>query len=330
MKKALILFLLFSSYSTIIPTEEDNTNENNEPTETSEIIKNDEPIETSEPEEIFVEVDPTEGIDLEEFDSEEKESLESNSDNDQPTEENINEHLPNVTIDDSSAILEEIDLSELDLDELEGEETESGNSVKPTIKGHIFRIALLAGVYYKQKEIAESIKAHPFLTICIVGFLLKYAIDSYRTGQNIKKDLDILKMIQELYYLILYATEINNIMKEVSSTSTPDSTKTSRSFNTLEHFDLIVKDVPYTFRELEQVTRRRLIKWKQRLKEKYPNLQAEKRKRNQSTLYIKDVDETIPHFYQKPTEEYQGLCSKIAKNIKVILHEIEKIDSIDS
>ena len=192
------------------------------------------------------------------------------------------------------------------------------------IASNILRIGLLSYILYHKEAAANFIKRHPIISILSLGIIARYFIDSYKQNNEIKKDLHVLQMIQELYYLILYAIEISNIMSEISS-----EISTRNSFNEHEHFDLIVKDVPYSFEELEKLTQHILIKWHLKLKEKYPGL-FPIFKSNKTTLYIQDVDDTIYFFYQDPQALYQNACSKISIKIKLLLQDILKLNIIDS
>lgn len=196
------------------------------------------------------------------------------------------------------------------------------SAVPQTVKNHIFRFAAVILLLIKRNAILEAGMKHPIITTAGAVFLSKYIYNSYQKHKSIKQDFAVLSMIQELYYLILYASEINNIMIEVS-------TSTSRSFSTSEHFNQIVKDIPYSFDELEQIAKHILIKWKLKLKEKYPDLPP-LTKEFRNIKYIEDVDDTICSFYERPVETYQNTCTKIAKQIKIILQNILELNIIDS
>ena len=130
---------------------------------------------------------------------------------------------------------------------------------------------------------------------------------------RIKKDFDILQKIEELYCLISYATEVSNVMIETSTT---------RSFNINEHFQNIVQDIPYSFEELEKMTLHILVKWKLKLKEKYPSLYPQAKGMLDTNVYLEDVDNIIYFFYENPQEQYQQICTKIALEIKKRVNEI--------
>jgi hypothetical protein len=205
---------------------------------------------------------------------------------------------------------------------LEEELSVQENKVPSTVKSHIIRFVVVGTLLFKQKEIVQSIKNHPYIAMAIVGLFIKYISDSHKKHGDVKKDFDTLQMIQELYDLILYAVEINNIMMQVSPPT--------RSFNTLEHFDKIVQDVPYSFDELEKITQHILIKWKLKIKHKYPSLYTPTRGSNKTTTYIKDVDDAVYYFYKNPLESYQHACKKIAYKIKLIVQSILRLKIIDS
>jgi hypothetical protein len=175
----------------------------------------------------------------------------------------------------------------------------------------------------KKDVVFEASKKHPIAATVGTALATKYIYDSYQKHRKIKQDFDVLSMMQELYFLILYASEINNIMVQVSSSA-------SRSFSTSEHFNQIVKEVPYSFDELEKIAKHILIKWKLKLKEKYPTLYSHSEESRSHTHYIQDVDDTICYFYEHPIETYQNACTKIAKKIKIIVQNILELNIIDS
>ena len=187
------------------------------------------------------------------------------------------------------------------------------HKVPPIVQRHVFRISFAIVLWIKHKEVVGTVKRHPFASIFLLGCFTKYFSDSYKMHTRIKKDFDILQKIEELYCLISYATEVSNVMIETSTT---------RSFNINEHFQNIVQDIPYSFEELEKMTLHILVKWKLKLKEKYPSLYPQAKGMLDTNVYLEDVDNIIYFFYENPQEQYQQICTKIALEIKKRVNEI--------
>jgi hypothetical protein len=175
---------------------------------------------------------------------------------------------------------------------------------------------------FNKNRIINFADKHPISMFVMVGFLSKYFYDSHRLHMKMKNDFNILFILQELYNLILYASEINNTMVQISES-------TDRSFDTDEHFHQMVKDLPFSFDQLETIAKELLIKWKLKLKEKYPDFYFSGNYYRNDLNFVQDVDDTISYFYQNPIEAYQNACTKIANKITIIVQNILELRIID-
>lgn len=196
------------------------------------------------------------------------------------------------------------------------------NQIPSILKNHIVRFTFAGILIYNKDGLINMIKNHPYITTIFVGLFSKYIYDSNQKHNDVKNDLNALQMIQELYDLILYAIEISNIMIKISSST--------RSFVPHEHFNQIVQEVPYSFDELEKMTQQILIKWKLKVKHKYPDLYIPIRSPYRVASHIKDVNDEVYYFYKDPVNRYNQTCIHIAKKIKVVLQNIIKLKIIDS
>ena len=198
---------------------------------------------------------------------------------------------------------------------------EYASATPAIVKRHIFRIAGAMILWAKRREIFALVQSHPYISAVLLIGCIRYAADLHSMHSRIKKDFIVLQKIEELYSLISYATEISNVMIAASSSA--------RSFNSNEHFRLLVQDIPYSFEELEKITLHMLVRWKLTLKEKYPALYPPVKGFVEKEIYLADVDKFICCFYENPLEEYPHVCTKIAIQIKKLVDEIDQFNIID-